>query len=58
MSWGKIYETTWWGSGALDNNIGWGLIYRDYIDPTTAFEVLAENGDYLQTEQNEYIIIE
>ena len=58
MAFGKIYETTDWGNGALDNTIGWGIVYRDYIDPTTAFEILAENGDYLQTEQNEYIIIE
>lgn len=58
MAFGKIYDTTYWGNGALDNTIGWGIIYRDLIDPTTAFEILAENGDYLRTENNKYIIIE
>ena len=58
MSYGKIYETTWWGRGALDNTKGWGIVYRDFIDPTTAFEVLAENGDYVITENNEDVIIE
>lgn len=28
MSWGKIYETTWWGVG-VDNNISWGIVYKD-----------------------------
>lgn len=58
MAFGKIYDTTYWGNGVLDNTIGWGIIYRDLVDPTTFFEILAENGDYLQTENNEYIIIE
>ena len=57
MSWGKIYETTWWGNPTVS---GWGSIYYPYTDPTPTplFEVVAENGDFLQTEQNEYIIIE
>ena len=46
MAFGKIYDTTYWGNGAIDNTIGWGIVYRDFIDPTTAFEILAENGDY------------
>ena len=28
MSYGKIYETTWWGVG-VDNTIGWGSVYAD-----------------------------
>jgi len=57
MNWGKIYETTWWGNPTVS---GWGSIYYPYTDPTPTpfFEILAENGDFLQTEQNEYIIIE
>jgi len=58
MSFGKIYETTDWGNGALDNTIGWGNLYVQYIDPTPFNELLAENGDYVMTEENEYIIIE
>lgn len=27
MSWGKIYESTWWGN--TDNNINWGKSYAD-----------------------------
>lgn len=58
MAYGKIYETTYWGTGALDNNIGWGGIYKNLIDPTPFFELLAENGDYLLTENNINIITE
>jgi len=29
MSWGKIYESTWWGDGVTNNTIGWGNIYAD-----------------------------
>ena len=29
INWGKIYETTWFGSGVLDNNISWGIVYAD-----------------------------
>ncbi len=28
MSYGKIYETTYWGVG-VDNTIGWGSVYAD-----------------------------
>lgn len=28
MSYGKIYETTYWGVGR-DNAIGWGDVYKD-----------------------------
>lgn len=57
MSWGKIYDTSWWGNPTEN---GWGNIYWNYANPspTPFFEVLAENGDYVITEQNEYIIIE
>ncbi len=58
MAYGKIYETTYWGDGALDNNIGWGSAYKNLIDPTPFFELLAENGDYLLTENNINIITE
>jgi hypothetical protein len=57
MSFGKIYETTDWGNGALDNTIGWGNVYVQYIDPTEFSEVLTEAGDYVMSEQNEYIIL-
>jgi hypothetical protein len=57
MSWGKIYDTSWWGSPTEND---WGNSYYDYANPspTPFFEVLAENGDYVITEQNEYVIIE
>ena len=29
ISWGKIYETTYWGNGVTDNTISWG---KDYLD--------------------------
>ena len=31
MAFGKIYDTTYWGNGVLDNTIGWGIIYRDLV---------------------------
>lgn len=57
MSWGKIYETTDWGY--VEEN-GWGAIYYNEANPspTPFFELLTEAGDYVITEQNEYIIIE
>lgn len=58
MAFGKIYDTTYFGFGALDNTVGWGNIYKDLIDPTSASEILAEDGSYLRTENNDYIIIE
>tara|TARA_R100001460_G_C3467962_1_gene166798 strand:+ start:374 stop:556 length:183 start_codon:yes stop_codon:yes gene_type:complete len=57
MGFGKIYETTYWGQGAIDNTIGWGNVYEQFVDPTEFSEILAENGDFLLTEQNEYIIL-
>ena len=29
INWGKIYESTAWGSGVSDNNISWGKSYAD-----------------------------
>lgn len=29
INWGKIYESTAWGSGVTNNNINWGEIYVD-----------------------------
>ena len=29
INWGKIYESTAWGSGVTNNNINWGKIYVD-----------------------------
>ena len=29
INWGKIYDTTWFGSGVVDNNISWGIVYAD-----------------------------
>ena len=29
INWGKIYESTWFGSGVVDNNISWGIVYAD-----------------------------
>ena len=55
MSWGKIYNTSWWGKPIES---GWGNVYWSYANPSPFDEVLAENGDYLLTQQNENIIIE
>ncbi len=60
MSPAEIYYKTWWGIGAC-NNIGWGIVYKPYVDctPTLQFEIIAENGDFLLTESNnEFIITE
>lgn len=62
MSWGKIYDSTWWGDGVCDNNIDWGQIYKALVDctPTPLFEILTEDGNYLITEGAtlEYIVTE
>ena len=29
INWGKIYESTAWGSGVSDNSISWGKSYAD-----------------------------
>ena len=53
--WGKIYESTWWGIGVATNTINWGIVYRPLDN---VYEALAENGDYLVTENGENIILE
>lgn len=35
MSYGKIYDTTWWGVGR-DNTIGWGIVYASLGNPAPA----------------------
>ena len=37
MSYGKIYETSWWGTAHL-NTIGFGSIYED-LPPKAAFNL-------------------
>jgi hypothetical protein len=51
----EIYNSTWWGLPTPD---GWGNIYYPYIDPTPFIEIVSEIGDFLLSEQGEYIIIE
>jgi len=51
MAFGKIYDTTYWGS-PVEN--GWGGIYFEL----TELEVLSEDGLYLITEDNNRIILE
>ncbi len=29
INWGKIYESTWFGSGVVNNTINWGKVYAD-----------------------------
>lgn len=54
MSWGKIYETTWWGVG-VNNNISWGIVYKDLAgdeiqDLIDAFELrVTNNGGTLES---------
>ena len=33
MSPAEIYYKTWWGIGAC-NNIGWGIVYKPFVDCT------------------------
>ena len=37
INWGKIYESTYWGSGVADNTINWGKIYRDLAGDPALF---------------------
>lgn len=41
ISWGKIYETSYWGIGVKTNTISWGKIYED----EAGFIVLSERFD-------------
>jgi|TARA_R100001463_G_scaffold69904_2_gene123412 hypothetical protein len=54
----EIYNVTWWGRGAVNNTIGWGDMYAEYVDPTDNFEILTEDGNYVITEAGEYVITE
>lgn len=56
----EIYSSSNWGSGVCDNDISWGIVYKPFANcsPTPFFEVLAENGDFLLTEQNINITLE
>ena len=53
-----IYYKTWWGFGAC-NDIGWGSVYKPFVDctPTLEFEIIAENGDFLLSENNNDFLI-
>ena len=53
MSWGKVYDSTWWGKdGVCENTIGWGDIYKSLVDctPTVLFEIETEDGNYMIAE--------
>tara|TARA_R110001599_G_scaffold1088_1_gene5223 strand:+ start:156 stop:356 length:201 start_codon:yes stop_codon:yes gene_type:complete len=26
----EIYSKSWWGRGACDNTVGWGIVYKEY----------------------------
>ena len=53
-----IYDKTWWGLGAC-NNVGWGSVYKPFVDctPTSFFEIIAENGDFLTTQDTKEFLI-
>ena len=38
INWGKIYESTAWGSGVTDNNISWGKSYADLAGGGSGFD--------------------
>ena len=50
INWGKIYDTTWFGSGVVDNNISWGIVYADLTGVVPAIvsdfsaRVIADGG--------------
>ena len=58
INWGKIYESTYWGSGVSDNTINWGKSYRDlagdtftglldvYTDAAAAYSLRKLRSDY------------
>lgn len=37
INWGKIYESTYWGSGVTDNTINWGKSYRNLAGDPAPF---------------------
>lgn len=51
-NWGDIFLTSYWGFSDED---GFGSIYYEY-DEVTEIGVLAENGDNIVTEENDFTI--
>ena len=45
INWGKIYESTAWGSGVDNNTIGWGKSYADLAgqDVYYSFRIFSSN---------------
>jgi|11_taG_2_1085331.scaffolds.fasta_scaffold126285_1 hypothetical protein len=59
MSYGKIYETTWWGRGALDNTKGWGIVYADLVsDVPSLLSSLQARATYYENESGTKPILE
>ena len=56
INWGKIYESTAWGSGVDNNTIGWGDSYADLAGVVPALvsefvsRVEADGGSVESTE--------
>ena len=55
INWGKIYESTWFGSGVVDNNISWGIVYADLgvvpaIVSDFSARVIADGGSVESTQ--------
>jgi len=45
IDWGKIYETTNFGSGRTDNTIDWGITYKDLGGGAATTPLLDDYGD-------------
>jgi hypothetical protein len=58
MGYGSIYTRSYFGNGVIDNDIGWGAIYKSLVDPTRLFEILTESGDYVLSQNGEYLVTE
>ena len=49
INWGKIYDSTWWGSGVI-NNISWGIVYynnkirKDFVNRVVADGCVVESS--------------
>jgi len=49
INWGKIYNTTYWGIGVI-NNIFWGIVYynnkvrKDFVNRVVADGGIIENS--------------
>lgn len=57
INWGAIYASTDFGRTSEN---GFGIVYQDggFPSPTPFTEIIAENGAYLLTENNNNIIKE